>query len=102
MPIGVHIAREQLDVDDTSGGVSFTALSAANRAKFFMAAIQIQVAQVRVTFDGSTAPVAATTGTLKNPGDEFEIWGIENFENLKFIEETTTNGIAVMNAWGRT
>ena len=50
MPVGNHIAREQLTVDATSGGVSFTALSTANQAKFFMATIQIQTAQVRVTF----------------------------------------------------
>lgn len=100
MPIGVHLAREQLAVDNTVGGVSFTALSAANRLRYAMSTIQIQTAQVRVTFDGSTAPVAATTGILKNPGDEFEIWGITNMEALKLIRETATSGLAVVNHWG--
>lgn len=98
--IGKHITREQLSVDDTSGGVSFAALTRAEKDRFVMATIQIQTAQVRVTYDGSTAPVAATTGKLKSQSSEFEIWGLHNFENLKFIRETSTNGLAVAELWG--
>jgi hypothetical protein len=99
--IAVHLGREQLTVDATAGGVSFTDLSAALRTRYVMSTVQIQAAQVRMTKDGSTAPVAATTGDLLNPGDTFEVWGITNLENLALIRETATSGLAVIDHWGR-
>jgi hypothetical protein len=66
-----------------------------------MANIQFQDYQVRMTNDGSTDPAASTTGRLQNPGDDIEIWGLDNYENIKLIREGSSDGLAVATLWGQ-
>lgn len=92
-----HVAREQITVSNTA--TNCTAATVTNAVQY--ADIQVQSYQIRVTFDGSTAPVAATTGTLWNPGSVWRVWGNENVENLKFIREGDNDATLVCNYWGR-
>ena len=98
--IAKHISREQKTIDNTAGGLGPTALSEADRRRHIYTRVQIQTAQVRATYDGSTAPVASTTGELTGPGTVFNVWGIDNRDKLKMIRETATSGLAIFNDFG--
>src|SRR3990167_293558 len=50
--------------------------------------IYVETAPIRFTLEG-TAPVAATTGEVANPGDVIELFGDEVI-TFKFINETGT------------
>lgn len=90
-------AREQKTVSTSAVGITASNVD----TETIYAEIQVQAYQVRVTFDGATAPVAATTGTLWNPGDIKRIWGGENVKNLQFIREVSNDATLVVNYWGR-
>lgn len=97
-----HITREQITVADSAigcdnGGTLFTD---AVKGQIRYADVQVLGAQVRATFDGSTAPVAATTGQLWNPGDIKRIWGVHNIENLSMIRESSTSATVVVDYFG--
>jgi hypothetical protein len=101
MPVTNPITREQITVSSTAigcdnGGTLFTT---ENKGKMRYADMQVQTAQIRVTFDGSTAPVAATTGQLWSPGDLKRVWGLANIEKISFIREST-DATVVVNYWG--
>ena len=96
--IASHVAREQITIDNTVGGKTLTVTNITGRVRYVE--IQVLTAQIRVTHDGSTAPVAATTGNLWNPGDIKRVWGPGNLQNLKFIRESTTNATIVVDYWG--
>jgi len=81
-----NVTREQITV---SNAVK-TLTAATITSQVMYADIQIQAYQVRVTFDGSTAPVAATTGMLWNPGSVWRVWSEEQLEDLQFIREVIT------------
>jgi len=79
---------------------TLTALSVAQQGKFRYADIQVQTADVRVTFDNSTDPVAATTGQVWYTGKTYRVWGLTTFNNLKAIRDTTTSAVLVIDCWG--
>ncbi len=91
------IGREAITVDATAGGKGFT--SAKLTAKTVFARVQIQAAALRATYDG-TAPVAATTGELRYPGDVFEVWGDADMAALRMIRESSTSAVAEVSYFG--
>ena len=91
-----HIAREQVTVSNSA-----TTLTAATiTSSVIYADIQVVSYPLRYTIDGSTAPVAATTGKLWNPNSEKRVWGVANLKNLKFIREGDDNSTAIVDYWG--
>lgn len=95
MAIFNTLDRETITVDATVGGVALTASkynpTLSNTSKRIVAAvIQVNTAPIRVTRDG-TAPVAATTGKLRNIGDIIVIAGGKDMGNARFIRETSTS-----------
>ncbi len=99
-----HLAREQITIsstakqlDNDASGTLFTEL---NKGRMAYAEVQIQTANIRVTHDNSTAPVAATTGTIWYKGQIKRIWGITNIEALKMIRDTSTDAVVVVNYYG--
>lgn len=98
-----HVAREQITVADsvktlTAATVRTTATRGSQRVAY--AEVDVQGADVRVTFDGSTDPVGATTGTLWLQGEKYRVWGITNLVNLKMIRDGSTSVTAVVDYWG--
>ena len=91
-----HIAREQVTV---SNAVK-TLTSATITNSVIYADIQVTAYPIRYTIDGSTAPVAATTGKLWTPNSEKRVWGIANLKNLKFIREGDDDATVIVTYWG--
>lgn len=85
VPNGVQ-ADQALAVDDTAGGVQFAAFHADTTEVFW----DCQVAQCRVTFDGS-APTASN-GHLIEPGDS-GVWTKALAAAAKFIRTGATSGL---------
>ena len=86
-PVAGH-TDQTLAVDDTAGGVQFGAFSAS--CKYVV--LDVQVADVRVTYDDS-APVGGTSspnGHLLYAGRSYT-WAVETARAAKFIESTSTN-----------
>jgi hypothetical protein len=82
-------AYESKTVDATAGGVSLTSGTYSTRR---YALITVETAPVRFTVDG-TAPVAATTGHLVNPGDIIKLDSNEDITAFRAIRETSTSGV---------
>ena len=99
--IATHIAREQITVSTSAIGCDNggTILTETNKKRMIYADFQVQAQQVRVTFDGSTTPVALTTGELWNPGDKKRVWGLHNIENISFVRDSA-DAVVVVNYWG--
>ena len=76
-------ADQRLTVDDTVGGVQFSAFDAATTHVFWT----LETAQVRVTFDGS-APTT-TNGHILNAGDS-GVWNATLAAAAKFIRTGST------------
>lgn len=55
------------------------------------ARIQVQVAPIRVTEDGTDPSPSTPVGEVFNHLDIFEIWGNDALKNFKAIRETTTD-----------
>ena len=94
--IATHIAREQITVSNSAK--TLTAATVTGRVIY--AEIQVLGQQVRTTYDGDTAPVAATTGQLWNPGQVWRVWGVHNLKNLQFIREPNSDATLIVNYWG--
>ena len=92
-----HVSREQIAISSTAK--TLTALSAANTAKHRYTDVQVLTNNIRVTFDGTTAPVGATTGTIWYASKIYRIWGSTNYSNLKMIRDTADATVVVDN-WG--
>lgn len=97
-----HVAREQITVST----VVKTLTVATIVSNVTYADIQVQTDDVRVTFDGSTAPVKDTTGTIWFHGEAtyagiYRHWGVENLKNLIFIRDGDADAILVVDYWGR-
>lgn len=92
-----HQAREQVTVAGTATNLTAATITVDT----IYADIQVQTAPIRVTFDGSTTPVAATTGTLWNPGSTYRVWGQTILEALKFVADGATSAVVVANYWKR-
>ena len=85
------IAPDQaLAVDNTTGGVQFSALHADTR--YVM--IDVQIANVRVTFDGS-APTS-TNGHILVAAQGLLTLSAKTASSAKFIEDTATDGLVHM------
>ena len=99
-----HIAREQITISSTAkqldNDASDTLFTAGFKRRVRYAEVQITTANIRVTHDGSTAPVAATTGTLWYKGQIKRVWGLDNIVALKMIRDTSTDAVVVVNYWG--
>ncbi len=99
--IANHLGREQITVSNAVKTLNATpTLSATAKTAVLYADIQVQANQIRATIDGSTAPVASTTGMLLSPNSSYRIWGLSNIENFKMIRESA-DALIVVNYWGR-
>ena len=78
------VTDQTLTVDNTTGGVQFSAFNALT--KFVV--LDVQVADVRVTYDGS-APTT-TNGHILFAGRSYT-WSKAAAEAAKFIEDPTTD-----------
>ena len=78
------VADQTLTVDSTAGGVQFSAFNSLT--KFVV--LDVQVADVRVTYDGS-APTT-TNGHILFAGRSYT-WSKAAAVAAKFIEDTTTD-----------
>ena len=95
------VARETVAVAGTAVGLTSTAIKPTVKTyDVEYAEIQVQTAQVRVTFEG-TAPVAATTGEVWLPGTTKRVWGIGNLLAIRFIRESSTSASLEVTYWGR-
>jgi|TARA_R110000803_G_scaffold25615_2_gene61179 hypothetical protein len=81
---------EALAVDDTAGGVQFATLH--EHTKYVM--IDVQIANVRVTFDGS-APTA-TNGHILVASQGLLVLSASAARKAKFIEDTATDAVVHM------
>lgn len=84
-PVGGH-TDQALAVDDTAGGVQFGAFSSS--CKYVV--LDVQVADVRVTYDGSSP--TTSNGHILFAGRSYT-WAVETARAAKFIEDTTTDAI---------
>ena len=96
MAIYVSLGIQNLAVADTA--VGFT-LPAATVGTTYYAHCVVETASIRHTCDG-TAPVATTTGTPRNIGDVFEVWGGPDLVGFKAIRETATSGALATEYFG--
>ena len=86
-PVPTPGATDQtLTVDSTAGGVQFSAFNSLTR----YVVLDVQVADVRVTYDGS-APTT-TNGHILFAGRSYT-WAKKTAEAAKFIEDTTTDAV---------
>ena len=86
-PVPTPGATDQtLAVDDTAGGKQFSAFNSLTR----YVVLDVQVADVRVTYDGS-APTS-TNGHILFAGRSYT-WAKRTAEAAKFIEDTTTDAV---------
>lgn len=97
MTVTRHIAREQITVGGTA--TNLTAATVVSNVEY--AEIQVLAQDVRVTFDGSTAPVKDTTGTIWFEEEIYRVWGVENCKNLQFIRDATSDATLIVDYWGR-
>ena len=90
-PVGGH-TDQTLAVDNTAGGVQFGAFSA--NCKYVV--LDVQVADVRVTYDGSAPDNTQDSGTANGhilfAGRSYT-WAVETARAAKFIEDTTTDAV---------
>ena len=97
-----HVAREQITVSNAVKTLTVATVV----ANVVYADIQVLTNDVRVTFDGSTAPVKDTTGTVWFHGEAtyagiYRIWGVHNLKNLIFIRDASADATLIVNYWGR-
>ena len=92
-----HLAREQITISNSAK----TLTAATVTANVEYAEVQVLAQNIRVTFDGSTAPVKDTTGTIWYAEETYRVWGVENCKNLKMIRDAASDATVVVNYWGR-
>src|SRR3990167_10688001 len=86
-------AAESLTIDNTTGGVGFTAATiAVGPVRAGTARFRLETAQVRYTVDG-TAPTT-TVGTIVNIGEEVWIRGAANVAAFRAIRTGGSSGEA--------
>lgn len=99
--IVTHIAREQITVSNSAIGLDDgSSLTVSEKSRIRYAEIQVQGYYIRTTFDGSTTPVASTTGQLWSPGDLKRAWGWDNCKNLQCIREGSSDATLIVDYWG--
>lgn len=82
-------SRESIAVADTAKTLTASAITTS----VIYARIQVQVASVRVTFEGTTPAPATPVGEIWYPGDIYELWGTANMTNFKAIREGSTSAV---------
>ncbi len=80
--------RENLAV--SSSVVQFT--SAKVTPQVVCARVQVQVASIRVTEDGTDPAPGTPVGEVYQPLDIFEVWGNDACKNFKMIREGASDG----------
>jgi len=97
-----HIAREQVAVSSAAKTLTAATLKGADsqgRQRTLYADIDVQDANVYVTFDGSTTP-SASAGEIWYVGEKYRVWGVPNLSNLQFIY-VTSDAVLEVNYWGQ-
>ena len=89
----VGIGSEKLTVDDTSGGVGFTAAELTINVK--RAVCRVETAQIRIqTVDGIAVTAGGSEGSpIKDVGDEFIVSGSDDMKNFRAIRTGGTSGV---------
>ena len=89
--IGKHKGydREDITVDNTVGGVGFTAAKLNTQVPPKRIYITVETAQCRFLYDG-TAPTS-TKGHPLNPFDTLYIEGLQNMQNFRAIKTGITS-----------
>ena len=82
---------ESITIDNTSGGIGFTASKLTTTPRPKRLYITAETAQMRYRYDG-TAPTAIE-GHILNPSDILTIEGIHNMNNFKAIRTGATSGV---------
>lgn len=87
-----YLAFEQLTVDNTSGGKSFTAakITPSGQMMATTATCRLETAEIRYTID-TTAPTSSV-GTLLEPGDTLVLSGHDVLLNFRAIRTGATSG----------
>jgi len=97
-----HVATEQVTVSNSAKTLTTSKVKTSaqdSHYKTIYADIDVQDANVYVTFDGSTTP-SASAGEIWYVGDKKRVWGIHNLLNLQFIRTASTNAVLEVNYWG--
>ena len=102
--IVTHIAREQITISSTAKNLdadgSGTLFTAANKSKIRYADVQVLTNNIRVTYDGTTAPVKDTTGTIWYAGQVKRVWGMTLIENVLMIRDADSDAVVVADYFG--
>lgn len=87
-----YIAFEQITVDNTAGGKSFTTakITPSGLPMATQAVCRLETAEIRYTVDG-TAPTTAV-GTLLEPGDVLTVSGHDLLVVFRAIRTGSTSG----------
>ena len=80
------IDRENLEVTGSVKQLTPTKLI----PRVVYARIQVQVASIRVTTDGTDPNPATPVGEVFSPLDFFEVWG-DSMRSFKMVKEATSN-----------
>lgn len=91
------LSREKLTVSTAEKTLTSTYIT----KDVIYATIQVQKHPIRVTFDGSTTPVADTTGELWSPNSTRAVWGIELLKNISMVKDQATDAVIEVNYWGQ-
>lgn len=95
-----HKGRDTISVGATAVDVTDGSVLGAIPDRTRYVEIQVQGASIRVTFDGSTTPVADTTGELWVQYQLERVWGLEAIGNLKFVRDGSTSATLELNYYG--
>ena len=86
---------EDLTVDATAGGVSFTA-SKATLAGVIRARCAVETAQIRIQTNPDVTLLAGSIGELFGVGSKFFVYGGEDLKNFKAIRTGDVSGKLVV------
>ena len=89
--IYIVLDRENLTV--TNAVKQFTTAKVTSRVIY--ARVQVQVAQIRVTEDGTDPAPATPVGEIYSPLDIIEVWGNDACKNFKMIREAVDAKVEV-------
>lgn len=99
MPIYAELGAQRITIDSTAGGVKFT-LPASTVGVTYYAACRVETAQIRESA-AVTVTAAGTNGdTLRDVGDEFEVWGGADLNAWRAIRTTATSGVVTARYFG--
>jgi len=89
------LSSEDLVVDATAGGVSFTQTKAA-AAGVVRATCTVELGQIRTKTDPAVTLLQASLGEIWNIGDKFFVYGGDDLRNFKAIRTGATSGRLVV------